>query len=270
METRPKTLPIHKIKGTFFNVDIDKRLFIKTGVPGHVFSFDDMVYKDNHYEMKYDLYHQSPAKDGISDPQDVVSVKIPQLKDLALAEMSEKYQIPAYEMKNKTDFEVMVDLKALGEREKGVLPTYEILDQKYTVDLDSYCFRMGNHTIPLKGFKPLAGSYGDRYAYIDSTTHQLVNIEVASIKEMPPEHVVKIVIPSNDRLDPYYVGKNREPDLKTYLLANPIVSGQKAKIIPLSQTNIPQIVKSNVNRELREQFEQTQKSNKRQLRRGVS
>ncbi|MET7000712.1 hypothetical protein [Chitinophaga defluvii] len=270
LQPETKILSVYKMERTFFHVDIDNRRFIKVGVPDHTISFDHMVYKGSHYEMPFDLFLEKPPKPGDLNHEDVVITKIPQLVTIALQEMSEKYQVPAYELKNLSDFDLMVDLKALAAREKDLLPVFEIFGKNYNVDLEDYSFKRGDHKIPLNGFKPVSDPYGDRYAYIDSGTHQLVKIDITTIKEMPPERVVKIVIPSNDRLDAYYVGKNREPDLKTYLLSNPILTGQKARVIPLSQTNIPAIVKSNVNNELRQQFEQTQRLNARKMRRGIN
>jgi hypothetical protein len=269
VKTEQKTLPITKLGNTWFGVDIDKRLFIKIGVPDHSISFDHMIYKGDHYEMSFDLFKEAPPRRSSLNNEDVVMLKLPQLVEMAPIEMSKKYAIPAHELLKLSDFEVMVNQIALGERVKGVLPTYEILDTKYKVDLDNYCFRSGRNRIPMNDFTLVSDPYGERYSYMDANTHRVVKIDIMSIKEMPPENIVKVVIPCNDKLDPYHVGKNREPDLNTYLLAHPMVSGQKATIIPLSQTNIPAIIESNVKWALRWQFEQTQRLNARKLRNGI-
>jgi len=269
-EVKAETLPITRLGNTWFDVDIEKRLFIKTGAPDHIISFDHMVYKGSHYEMALDLFTEKPPVPGSLNDEDVVMVKVPQLTQIAVAEMSGKYGIPATELIRMSDFEVMVNAMDLEGRKLGMLPTFEILDTKYKVDLDNGCFRSGNRMIGLNGFKADPDHVGQRYAYIDTHTHQIVKIDVLSLKEMPADNIVKIVIPSNDKLDPYHVGKNGKTDLRTYLMANPMVAGQKAAIVPLPQTNIPSIIKSNVNREMRQQFEQTQRLNARKARQGIS
>jgi hypothetical protein len=269
IEQKPKTLSITRLGETWVSVDVDNRQFTKLGSPEHRISFDHMTYKGDHYEMRWDLFTEKPPLPGSLNNEDVVTLKIPPLVQIALQEMSEKYGIPAHELLKLSDFQVMLNQKALGEREKGVLPAYEILDRNYKVDLDHYCFRLADHIIPLKDFKPVSDPYGDRYAYMDTNTHQLVKIDLRNVKEMPPENIVKVTIPCNDKLDPYHVGKNSEPDLNTYLLANPMVSGQKATIVPLWQTDLPNIIKLNVNRELRQQFEQKQRINARKMRNGI-
>ncbi|CAL1519135.1 hypothetical protein [Chitinophaga sp. MM2321] len=249
MKVKQELLPITQIRGTFFNVDVDERHFIKADDALHIISIEDMVYHGSHYTLDYDLFTQKTASPLEIGGEDVVTAYIPQLVEIAPAEMAAKYNISILDIRHRTDFDLAVDVELFHQRDQGQLPEMKVLGADYMVDMERSQLYHRKNVIPLSGFKPDFRHEGMLSAYLNKHTHQLVRIDPLTIKEMPGEEVVKVLIPGRTQLDPYYRAKSIGTDLKTYLMRHPLTRHLEAKIIPLNETNLNRYVKINQEKE---------------------
>jgi len=262
-----KILPVHNIKGTFFEVDVEREVFIKCGVPTHLIPFAQMEYHGTHYILPYDLYTQKVPLIYPRAEDDICLVKIPQLKELAPQEMALKKGIPVSELKILSDFEIRVDQEWYKKRRKGILPVITIRSCKYTVHLETDLLTTPGNQIPLSDFYLREPDSNLRYAYFNTVTHQVENIDLLKITELPAAHIIKLGIPFNDQIDPYGFALSQKLDVQNFLMNNPHPQRMEAIEIPLHQTEVKQYAKINWEREERRKFENRDRLNQRKIRR---
>lgn len=268
MEIAPKpVLPVYNIKGTFFNVDVERNVFIKCGSPEHLIPFSQMVYQGTHYTLLYDLYTQKPPLAYPRVDEDVCLVKIPQLKELAPQEMALKKGIPVSALQTLSDFELRVNQHRYEQRRVGILEEIDIRRCKYTVDIEADRLTTPGNQIALSDFYLREPGSHLRFAYFNTVTHQVVPINLLKITELPGAHIIKLGIPFNDHLDPYGFALSQKLDIKNFLMNNPLPQRMEALEIPLHQTEVKQYAKLNWEMEQRKMFENKDRLNQRKNRR---
>jgi hypothetical protein len=243
--------PIYVIEGTSFLVDVDRQVLRQTNDPDNEISFiNQMQDHGSFYRLLYDPDARHAAG-HLTDQNRVVVIDIPQMTALDPEGMSEKYGIPAVQLARKADFDVIVNVELLQARLSGQLPTIEIANELFTLDLRLREFRFVQDpliTISLRSFN--LSQDDDRYeAAYNPLLRQVVAID-PKLTEFP-DGVIMIRLPNEIGLDPVSVARQYGIDEKEFLRRYPIQSSLKAEIIPLSETNVPAMIRRN-----REQLQQ--------------
>ncbi|WP_423147799.1 hypothetical protein [Rubrolithibacter danxiaensis] len=259
-----RQLPIHIIEGTEFIVDVQQGQLRQADKPENVILFEDMQYKESHYTFRYDLSTKNIPFSFTADPKNAREVQVPQMVTLDPAGMAEKYSIPVLSLKDKTDFDIIVDKKLLQERLNGKLPMINIAGHDFIVD-----FRL-KELRPKDDFSTSIRLHDLHYvieqekylAYYHPASHQVIDIDPARIKEVP-RGVVLIEIPFERKLDPVAAAREYGMDYKDMLVKYPILKNLQANVIPIEQTNLPKLVKTNREREKQLEKNKLKKSLKR-------
>ncbi|MGQ3088882.1 MAG: hypothetical protein ACT6RA_17190, partial [Flavobacterium sp.] len=129
-----RDLPTISIEGTPFFVDVRQSELRECGKETNIIRFDDMRHHGNHYTFDYDLREKNIP--SLWSKNKTVVVDIPDQVAMDPVGMAQKYNLPLEKIREKTDFEIMVDPVAYDLRaNKGVLPTIEIAGHIFYVDL---------------------------------------------------------------------------------------------------------------------------------------
>jgi hypothetical protein len=246
-----KEAPIYVIEGTSFLVDIDRQVLRQTNDQDNEISFiNQMQDHGSFYRLLYDVDKRTAAE-YLIDQNRVVVINIPQLTALDPKGMAERYGIPAAQLAGKADFDVIVNPEMLQARLAGQLPTIEIANELFTLDLRLREFRHRQDpflSISLRSFD--LSKDGNHYeAAYNPVSKQVVQID-PQLTEFP-DGVIMIRLPNEIGLDPVSVARQYGIDEKEFLRRYPIQSGLKAEVIPLSETNVPAMIRRN-----REQLQQ--------------
>ncbi|MDP9077747.1 MAG: hypothetical protein M3O71_10020 [Bacteroidota bacterium] len=237
--------PIFNISETDFLVDIDKQVLRQTNDLNNEISFiKDMTDRGTHYRLFYD-----PARKNIPrysyEKGTLLEITVPKLSALDPEGMSEKYRIPVGELPGKTDFEVIVDQRALYQRLNGILPQLDLAGEQFAVDLRNHELRHSRNSyevISLKSFD-ISNDGWHFEAYYHPVMKKVVEIDPKLLEF--PESVIKIRIPNEIGLDPVGAARQYGIDERELLRRHPIQVILKAEIIPLSETNIPGMIQRN-------------------------
>ena len=253
--------PVLMIEGTSFLVDIEKQVLRQTNDLGNEISFiHDMQDQGAFYNLLYDL-DQRRASKGLIQGKRTKEIRVPQMTDLDREGMARKYGLPTELVMGKSDFEVIVDQEALTQRLNGILPKINIANEYFIVDLRLQELRHARHFFPvlsLKSFE-LTGDGWNYEAYYHPVLKQVVEID-PKLTEFP-EGVVKIRIPNEIGLDPVATARDYGMDERDLLRRYPIQKALSAEVIPLSETHIPALIRSN-----REQLQREHEGNARRIR----
>ena len=253
--------PIFTIEDTTFLVDTDRQVLRQTNDPGNEISFiNHMQDHGTHYRLLYDLDAHCAAED-LFDQTRVKVIDIPQLTELDPEGMSEKYSVPVDQLAGKTDFEVIVDQQLLTARHNGIMPQIRIMDDCFHVVLKAHELWPAGHWGPNINLGNLTISDdGSCYeGYYHPVLKSVVEID-AKLIELP-DHIVRIKIPHELRLDPVFAAQIYGMDEREVLRRHPIQKELKAGVIPLSETHIPALIRQN-----REQLQQAHKENARRAK----
>jgi hypothetical protein len=237
--------PIYVIEGTSFLVDIDRQVLRQTNDQDNEISFiNQMQDHGNFYRLLYDRDEHNAAED-LFDSNRIVVIDIPQMTALDPEGMAEKYGVPIAELTGKPDFDVIVNPELLQARLAGQLPTIEIANQLFTLDLrlrEFWLIQDPFITISLRSFD--LSRDGNHYeAAYNPVLKQVVQLD-PHLTEFP-DGVIKIRLPNEIGLDPVSVARQYGIDEKEFLRRYPIQSGLKAEIIPLSETDVPAMIRRN-------------------------
>jgi hypothetical protein len=248
-----RELPTINIEGTEFLVDINKLELREKANEKNVISFKDMTDFGKGYSFEYNLKIRNiPHRIERSD----IEIKIPEFVALDPVGMAQKYGLSEEEVKTKTDFEVMVDQKAYDKRvNKGMLPTIDIVGHTFYVDIRMDKLRPKDDFLS-KGivFSEIGGYYDDDdRAYTipyNPSKHEFQEIDYKTLKELPKD-LIAIEIPFERILD--RIGWNRKYGLEpTHGLKQVNLQVHfKSKIIPWQQTFLPELIKRNIESDLR-------------------
>lgn len=244
-----KQLPIYEIEGTPFTVDIEKSELRQVDNPANTIGFfSDMTYRGTHYQVQYELL-QKKVQEGWSDTTRIRVINIPQMIVLDPEGMAAKHNIPVAELKDKRDFEVIVNQDLYNRRLNGHLPVIDIMGHPFFVDL-----RMGSLR-PKDDFSTTGIEFSQIEGYVNPdeqkywvpyapTSHSFRDIDSETILSVPKDIFV-IEIPTAQKLDPVGYARLHGFDIEDIVLANPIKSNMKAKIIPWTETEIQKVIKEN-------------------------
>ena len=256
---KPATFSIGRIT---FLVDIDKQVLRQSNDSSNEISFiTQMTDFGDHYILAWDPV----ARNAGSDPEKVKSIIVPPLVALDPKGMSEKYRIPIDRLEGKSDFEIIVDQHALYHRLNGTLPQINIGGEMFAINLRDHDLRHSpnfSHMISLKSFE-LTNDGWNYEAFYHPVMKQVVGID-PKLTEFP-EGVVKIRIPNEIGLDPVGTARIYGMDERALLRRYPIQVVRKAEIIPLSETNIPELIRRN-REALREEHRQNMERAKPRFR----
>ena len=240
-----RQLPIVNIEGTPFLVDVEKSELRQADSPANTISFHDMGDEGTHYTFNYDRAKRGLPPLSKPPSEDIVGINIPQMVSLDPEGMARKYGLTVEELRGKNDFDIIVDQQLLAERLSGKLPTINIAGNDFIIDLQFNELRLKNNVgnrISLINMD--VSSDGERLCFFyNPTVKHIVQINPTII--VLPDDVVFIEIPNEFTLDP--VGANRQYGLSdtTLLRKYPLQKNLEAKVIPLSETRLPKMIKEN-------------------------
>lgn len=257
-----RELPEIKIEGTQYHFDINQMALLEKERPEWRLLLEDMKDCGTHYEFVYDKnskrLDQSKTTDGISS-SDIVkqiftTVKIPQISEMDPLGMCKKYNCSLGDIRQKTDFEIMVDQRAFDLRiNKGLLPTIEITGHTFYVDLRMDKLR------PKDDFRSQGIVFSDIESYYDGDkrtytipynpkTHQFQEPDYRLITEFPKD-LIAVEFPSERLLD--RIGWNRKYglDIKHGLVKQGLKMQFTAKNVPWKNTFLVDLIQSNLKTE---------------------
>lgn len=242
---KPKQPIIFEIEGTSFEVDIAKQVLRQTDDPANEISFiRDMQDHGTFYRILYDLDEKRAAED-LFDQRRVKVIDVPQLAALDPEGMAAKYGLTPEQLKDKSDFELLVDQEALKQRQQGVLPLIDIAGENFVVDLKLQELRHAQYFFPvisLRSFE-LTNDGWHYEAYYHPVIKQVVELDPRLLEF--PDGVIRIKIPNELGLDPVATAREYGIDEREVLHRHPIQKDLKAELIPLSETNVPVLIQRN-------------------------
>jgi hypothetical protein len=254
---------IFTIEGTSFVVDIDLQVLRQSDNASNEISFiNDMVDFESHYRLFYDPARLNGPRGGY-DPATLKEINVPKLIELDPEGMARKYGFEPGELKDKTDFQVIVDQQLLEQRHLGALPKINIAGEEFFVDLRLQELRHAKNFHPIISLKSFElTNDGWKYeAYYNTVMKQVVEID-PKLTEFP-DGVIKIQIPNEIGLDPVGTALQYGMNERDLLRRHPIQKDLKAEIIPLSETHIPSLIRQNREQLQREHRENVQKAKPR-------
>jgi hypothetical protein len=252
---------IYTIEGTAFIVDIDRQVLRQTDDQENQISFiTGMQDHGTHYRLLYDLDKLRPAED-LFDQNRVKVIDIPQMTVLDPTGMSGKYGIPVEKLQSLNDFKVIVDQEALSKRKEGILPQIDIAGEKFIVDLPMQELRHAQHFFPVISLQSFeVTNDGWHYeAFYEPLMKQVVEID-PKLLELP-QGIIKIKLPNEIGLDPVAAAQIYGMDERELLRRHPIQKDLKAEVIPLSETEVPRLIRQN-----REQLQRDHQENMQKIR----
>lgn len=250
-----RELPIINIEGTDFVIDVNKLQLAEKENHKNVIVFEDMYYVGDGYTFMYSLENKNLP--GIFQNEST-KVKIPEFIVLDPIGMAHKYRHPVDEIKDKSDFQLMVDQHAFDLRtKKGILPTVDIAGHTFYVDIRMDMLR------PKDDFLSGGIVFSNIETYYDlekrtytipynPKTHEFQEPDYLNIKELPKD-LITVRFPSERLLD--RIGWNRKYGFEiTHGLArNGLKLQFDAKNIPWKKTFLVDLIKSNLKAEKNKQ-----------------
>jgi hypothetical protein len=245
-----RQLPTYNIHGTEFIVDIENNELRQKGKEDNFISFLDMADKGTHYSFYYDKDRKEMSIGNKADNAGIVLTDIPPMARLDPEAMSKKYGVPVDAVKNMKDFDIIVDKELFEKRMQGQLPIVKVAGHDFYVDL-----RMGQLRAHVPENEPFLGRAlnlnqlhvsddGEKFLgfyHIPSKSQFHVDSEIKKL----PKDVVLLEIPNELYLDPIGVARQYGMDASAFVRKYPIQKTLEAKVIPLSETELPRIVKEN-------------------------
>ncbi|QRY55577.1 hypothetical protein [Sphingobacterium siyangense] len=246
--TMGRELPIVKIEGTEFLLDVDKVQLREKENPGNIISFFEMDDEGQAYRFEYNRKSRN-LPEPWDHSADITTVRLLQLVELDPEGMCLKYGLSAEDIKGKTDFELMVDQKALQERLQGRLTTVDIVGHTFYVDIPMDRLRPKDDFLS-KGisFSEIDHYYSEEervYAIpYNPERHEFQELDYDNLTEFPKELIV-VEFPNERVLDP--VGWNRKhlDSLLEGLKETPVYSHFIAKIVEWKETGLQETIDHN-------------------------
>ncbi|WP_338839249.1 hypothetical protein [Flavobacterium ginsenosidimutans] len=257
-----RELPLINIQGTAFVVDVENLILKEKANENNFIPFGYMADVSDGYEFEYGLDSRNIR--NIWTDEESVRVTIPPLVELDPIRMSQKYNVPMDQLKGKTDFEIMVDQQAFDLRvNKGVLPTIDIAGDIFYVVLDKERLipkdNPASEGIPLPSFAQYDQVLGENVFAYDPKKRDITDLDYLKITEVP-KNLIAIRLPFSFTLDP--VGWNLifNRDVKFGLKTSNLKMQFNAPQIPWEKTDLPEIIKENIEQLKRKETERMKQS----------
>lgn len=258
-----RELPEIEIEGTKYLFDINQFALIEKDRPEErKLFFDEMNDCGTHYEFVYNRHSKRldafRTQDGIdayiTGKHSFADVKVPRMGEIDPVGMSEKYNCSLDYIRQKSDFEIMVNQEAYDLRlNKGVLPTVDIAGHTFYVDIRMDMLRPKDDFLS-KGIvlSDIENYYDeDKRTYTipyNPKTHEFQEPDYMNIKELPKD-LIAVQFPAERLLD--RIGWNRQYgfELTHGLAKNGLKLQFEAKVIPWGKTFLFDLIKSNLKSE---------------------
>lgn len=246
-----RKLPVIHIEGTKFIVDVQKLALREKDAPANSIALQDMRNTGNAYTFEYSLANKNiPWRFD----NESVTVRIPEFVILDPAGMAAKYNCTADDLKNKSDFEIIVDQQAFDQRiKRGMLPTVDIAGHTFYVDIRMDKLR------PKDDFLSNGIVFSDIERYYDlekrtytipynPKTHEFQEPDYLNLKQFPKD-LIAVSFPSERLLD--RIGWNRQYgfEIRHGLISCGLKLQFTAKQIPWQKTFLADLIKSNLKAE---------------------
>ena len=248
-------LPIHKIEGTAFLVDVSRRELREAARPTNTISFDDMTDKGTHYELWYDKLSKN-VPTAYNRNKVVVRVEVPPMTQLHPEGMAARYQVRRTDIEQRRDADLILNEQLYQQRIAGTLPEIRVRGVEYQVQVENNLLKRLDQKHPgidLREFE-LYNSGESLMAFYNTKTEKVVKLNLDKLTELPAD-VIMLLLPSPARLDPVGVAKQFWPnhndsddDIRKFVSRNPIHPKLKAQEIPLKNTPVAKMVEQNLNR----------------------
>lgn len=249
-----REMPVINIEGTDFIVDVSKLELREKADPTNIIAFENMRDVGDGYTFDYSLKNKNLP--SMFD-RECITVKISEFVALDPIGMANKYNYPVDEIKDKTDFELMVDKKAFDMRvNKGILPTVDIAGHLFYVDIRMDKLR------PKDDFLSNGIVFSDIETYYDlekrtytipynPKTREFQEPDYLNLKELPKD-LIAVSFPSERLLD--RIGWNRKYGLEIThgLVRNGLKLQFAAKNVSWKKTFLVDLIKSNLTAEKRQ------------------
>lgn len=234
--------PILELNGRRYEIDISLRELREVERPFNFIPLTDLNYREGRYAVATD-------DDGVllrmCDSAPIWST-FPDLVHIAPNEVSQVYGLTIEQLPQR-DSELRSPQHLIDERLSGVLPVISILGERYHIDIRQEELRSCENLdrrIPLIDNGSDAAEIDDRYVYLFDTVGRAINRAVLSLTSLP-EHHVFIVIPDTITLDPIGAGQLHHNDPNAYLHRYPVQQQMQARIVPIHQTWLPELIIKN-------------------------
>lgn len=250
MEIPDSSLPICVLEGTEFHVDVTRFQLMEKMNSHNVIPFSKMEDYGDCYRFDYNRTLKNiPEYPNRTDTE----IEIPEFVLLDPEGMARKYNVSIEEIKNKTDFDFMVDQKEFDFRvNKGKLPTIDIAGHLFYVDMQMNKLRPKDDFLSNGiSFAEIDDYYSEeRGSYLipyDPKKREFRELDYENITRIPDDLIV-VEFPFQTVLDP--VGWNRQggwglkEDLKHIGLQGHFI----AKEVDWKQTFIVDIINDNLER----------------------
>lgn len=244
-------LPTINIEGTDFIVDVYRFELIEKEDRNNILHLSDWHEKENGYGFYYDTKLKNIPYDPNFRDDTTTYVEIPEFVKMAPTAMSQKYNLPVDQIKNMSDFELMVDQDVYDLRvNKGILPTVDIAGHAFYVDIRMDMLRPKDDFLS-RGivFDQIDHYFSEeRNAYLipyDPKKHEFRELDYDNLTSIPKD-IIAIEFPFQRELDP--IGWNRKGgwDIKEDLKQIGLKSHFQAKTVPWKETFIHDIISDNL------------------------
>jgi len=224
----------YQIGEDWFIVDVERAHLRHETYPEKVIPFDVMTDMGTYYTFDYDLSTSMAYCPFDEDLGQIINVTLPSMVNLDRKGMAAKYDLPIESIKNRTDFDLTVNLDVLAERKCGIHPTIGIYHYQYEVSIkENSLINTENPKvkISLADFN-LSNDYKNLVGYIDLNTGCSFNPKKLESIDDFPTGIAYVRIPNHLNLDPFAYGTKRNW-LRTY----PPVKHHKAEALPFSNSD---------------------------------
>ncbi|WP_444660084.1 hypothetical protein [Flavobacterium columnare] len=242
-----RILPIYKIHGTKFIVDVNQLELREKDNPKNVISISDM---DEKAIQGYKFWYNPKSKSLTTySEQGAKLADLPDFVKLDPIGMAKKHNIFEDKIAEMDDFKLMINQDAFDKiAYKGFIPTIDIAGHTFHIDLFNDKLHPKDD-IWSRGiiFSELKYYYSHKDSAFtipyNQRTHTFQEVSL-NVKEIP-EGLIVVQIPSKRTLDPIWQNKSGNLNSSDYLKKEGVHLHYEAKVIPWHQTRFAETIKRN-------------------------
>lgn len=236
-----RSLPEIIIEGNAFIVDVAFAELREKANPDNIISFNDLDIVGDKYVLHFD-----PESKNIDWDEENTSktVLLDQMLKLDPEGVAIKYGCSTIALP-EADPELCCDPRLLHQRlEQGKLPTISIMGQDYFIDLRMNELRSTDEHWRIVNLDTTEVSTGDKFVFFYDHKNKEV-FEVPHDIIVEPKNVVVVELPNELWLDPIACGRKYADDASHFLQMYPLQHNLQARIRPISQTYLGELIKQN-------------------------